>query len=222
MRLSFGDCVFDSGTHEVFRDGRPSGLSPKALALLDLLIVHRPNAVSKEEIHARLWPGTFVSDASLANLVAELRDTLGDDAREPRFIRTVHRFGYAFRADVKPVPERPAARPSGGVVCRLLWDGREILLQPGENVLGREPEATVWIDDSAVSRRHARIVVGGDGATLEDLGSKNGTKLHGKKIRSVARLADRDAIRIGPASMVFRLYRQTGSTETAVEDETPA
>ena len=115
-----------------------------------------------------------------------------------------------------------AARVSGGIICRLLWDGREIPLQPGENVLGREPEAAVWIDDSAVSRRHARIVVGGDMATLEDLGSKNGTKLQGKKIRTVAPLADRDAIRIGPASLVFRLYRQTGSTETAVENETPA
>ena len=222
MRLAFGDCVFDLGTHEVLRAGRPSGLSPKALVLLDLLIAHRPNAVSKEEIHQRLWPGTFVSDASLANLVAELRDTLNDDAREPRFIRTVHRFGYAFRAEVETVPARQAARPSEGIVCRLLWDGREILLQPGENVLGREPEATVWIDDSAVSRRHARIVIAGDGATLEDLGSKNGTKLRGRKIRSVARLSDRDPIRIGPASMIFRLYRRIGSTETAVEDETPA
>jgi DNA-binding winged helix-turn-helix (wHTH) protein len=222
MRLAFGDCVFDAGTHEVLRGGRSSALSPKAFALLDLLITRRPNAVSKEEIHERLWPGTFVSDASLGNLVAELRETLNDDARLPRIIRTVHRFGYAFCAEVEAAPERPAARSSGGIVCRLLWDGREIALQPGENVLGREPEAAVWIDDSAVSRRHARIVVGRDGATLEDLGSKNGTKLRGKKIRSVERLADRDAVQIGPASMVFRVYGQTGSTETAVEDETPA
>jgi len=222
MRLAFGDCVFDSGTHEVFRGGRASGLSPKAFALLDLLITRRPNAVSKEEIHERLWPGYFVSDASVANLVAELRDALNDDARQPRFIRTVYRFGYAFRAEVKAAREPPAARSSSGIVCRLLWGGCEILLQPGENVLGREPEAAVWIDDSAVSRRHARIVVGSEEATLEDLGSKNGTKLQGKKIRSVTRLADRDAIGIGPASMVFRVYRQTGSTETAAEDETPA
>jgi DNA-binding winged helix-turn-helix (wHTH) protein len=221
MRLAFGDCVFDSGTREVFRGGRASPLSPKAFELLNLLIAHRPNAVSKEEIHERLWSGTFVSDARLGNLVAELRETLDDDAREPRIIRTVHRFGYAFCAELEPALERPAARPPGGIMCRLLWDGREIALQPGENVLGREPEAAIWIDDSAVSRRHARIVVGSDGATLEDLGSKNGTKLRGRKIRSVERLVDRDAIQIGPASMVFRAYGETGSTETAVEDETP-
>jgi DNA-binding winged helix-turn-helix (wHTH) protein len=218
MRFAFGDCVFDSGTHEVIRRGRVSTLTPKAFALMDLLIARRPNAVSKEEIHERLWPGTFVVDTSLANLVAELRAALGDDARKPRIIRTVHRFGYAFRADVEGVAARPAPQPPPRIVCRIFWEGREILLQKGENVIGREPEAAVWIDDSAVSRRHARIVVDRDGATLEDLGSKNGTKLRGKRIRSVTRLADCDVIQIGPASMVFRLYRQTGSTVTAAED----
>jgi DNA-binding winged helix-turn-helix (wHTH) protein len=222
MRLSFGDCVFDSGTHEVLVGGRPTSLSPKAFALLDLLIARRPNAVSREEIHERLWPGTFVSDSSVANLVAELRERLHDDARQARIIRTVHRFGYAFRAKLDPVLDLAAAGRSAGIVCRLLWGGREILLRPGENVLGREPEAAVWIDDSAVSRRHARIVVGSDGATLEDLGSKNGTKLEGRRIRSVARLVDRATVQIGPAAMVFRVYTETGSTETAVEDGSPA
>ena len=218
MRLTFGDCVFDSGTHEVLRAGRPSALSPKGFALLDLLLARRPNAVPKEEIHERLWPGTFVSDASLANLVAELRSALGDDARRPRLIRTIHRFGYAFQAEATPERDRKAADFKGGPVCRLVWEGREIPLQPGENVLGREPQAAVWIDDSAVSRRHARIVVDGGGASLEDLGSKNGTRLGGEKIRSVVPLADRDEIRIGPASMVFRIYRRTDSTQSAVEE----
>jgi DNA-binding winged helix-turn-helix (wHTH) protein len=221
MRLAFGDCVFDSGTHEVLRRGRVSALPPKAFALLDLLIASRPNTVSKEEIHERLWPDTFVSDASLANLVAELRAALGDDARKPKIIRTVHRFGYAFRADIEGGAGRFATGAVGRVVCRILWEGCEILLREGENVLGREPEAAVWIDDSAVSRRHARIVVGSEGATLEDLGSKNGTKLRGRKITRIASLSDRDTIGIGPANLIFRLYRQTGSTETAATEEDP-
>jgi DNA-binding winged helix-turn-helix (wHTH) protein len=218
MRFAFAGCVFDSGAHEVLRDGRTSALSPKAFALLELLISRRPDAVSKEESYGRLWPDTYVTDASLANLVAELRSALGDDGRRPRIIRTVHRFGYAFSADLEAEPERTGAAPAG-IVCRLLWDGREITLHTGENVLGREPEAAVWIDDSAVSRRHSRIVVGGDGATLEDLGSKNGTALQGRKIQAVERLSDRDRIRIGPAEMVFRVYRQVASTRT---DESPA
>src|SRR5207237_10797703 len=96
MRFAFEDCVFDSDTREVFRGGKPLALSPKAMELLELLVSERPKALSKERIHARLWPKTFVSDASLSNLVAELRSALGDDARTARIIRPVQRFGYAF------------------------------------------------------------------------------------------------------------------------------
>ena len=221
MRLAFGDCVFDSGTREVLRGGRVLDLPPKAFALLELLIARQPNAVAKEEIHERLWPGTFVSDASVANQVAELRAALGDDSRQPRVIRTVHRFGYAFVGDASAESvskSRPSAR-RGFPVCRLLWDGREIRLSPGENLIGREEEVAVWIDDSSVSRRHARIVVDERGATVEDLGSKNGTLLGGVKVRGVVGLADRDEIRVGPARMVFRVYRRAGSTATASESE---
>ena len=215
MRLAFGDCVFDSGTREVLRGGHAAALPQKAFSLLELLISRRPNAVSKEEIHEHLWPGTYVSDASVANLVADLRAALGDDARKPRTIRTVHRFGYAFRADVKEAEAR--ATPSiSRVSCRILWDGREIHLRDGENVIGREPDAVIWIDDASVSRRHARIVVGADGASLDDLGSKNGTRLQGERIRKVSPLKDRDVIQIGPASMVVRVYRAVGTTETAI------
>ena len=110
MRLRFGDCDLDPDTREVFR-GDPdvlhsgeANVSPKAFALLEVLIEHRPNAVSKQELHKLLWPDTFVSDANLPNLVAELRETLGDDAQKPRIIRTVQRFGYAFRAESAEEP----------------------------------------------------------------------------------------------------------------------
>ena len=216
MRLAFGDCVFDSGTHQVFRGSRPSDLSPKAFALLELLTTHRPNAVPKEEIHQRLWPGTFVSDASLANLVAELRAALGDEARDPRIIRTVPRYGYAFCAAVSDEPgARAFPRP-----YRLIWGKREIALTLGENVFGRDENVAVWIDEAQVSRRHARIVVGESSAVLEDLGSRNGTRLRGEKIRSAMELADGDLITIGSASFVFRVFQHTASTASAVEEET--
>jgi DNA-binding winged helix-turn-helix (wHTH) protein len=211
MRLRFADCVFDSDTREVLRTGRPVHISPKAFALLAVLIERRPKAVSKDELHKILWPETFVSDANLPNLVAELRETLGDDAQEPRILRTVQRFGYAFRAEVADEsdvrPEAPA--------FRLIWGDREIALRAGENVIGRDEGATLWIDDNLVSRRHARILIEGAGAFLEDLGSKNGTFLGGGKIGSPSRLADEDLITIGPASMIFRVLSQTGSTASA-------
>ena len=211
MRIRFGDCVFDSDTREVIRDNRPVHVSPKAFALLAALIEKRPKAISKDELHGLLWPDTFVSDANLPNLVAELRESLGDDAQKPRIIRTVPRFGYAFRAEVAAEHDARSATAA----FRIIWGDREIALRPGENVIGRDDTAALWIDDNLVSRRHARIVIGEAGAFLEDLGSKNGTLLAGRKIGSPTRLSDEDLITIGPASMIFRVLDQTGSTASA-------
>ncbi len=101
------------------------------------------------------------------------------------------------------------------LIYRLIWGGREIALGPGENLLGRDEESIVWIDDALVSRRHARIVIDGTGAVLEDLHSKNGTYLRGTRIKGSRKLADEDPIRIGPASVVFRIFKETASTATA-------
>jgi DNA-binding winged helix-turn-helix (wHTH) protein len=210
MPLRFADFEFDSDTREVFRDGKPVHVSPKAFALLAALIERRPKALSKDDLHRLLWPDTFVSDANLPNLVAELRESLGDDAHEPRIIRTVPRFGYAFAAEAAGESTRVA------LPCRLIWGDREIALRPGENVIGRDDGAALWIDDSLDSRRHARILVDPTEAVLEDLGSKNGTLLNGRRIDSPEKLADEDLITIGPASVVFRVLRQTASTATAI------
>ena len=118
--------------------------------------------------------------------------------------------GLVVRAD------QPAA-----AVYRLIWGRREIALNPGENLIGRDQEAVVWIDDESVSRRHARITVGDDGATLEDLGSKNGTSLKGRKVQGRAALADKDELKIGPASMVLRVFRRTGSTLSSMKGPGP-
>lgn len=211
MRIAFGECVFDSDTHEVFRAGRALALSPKAFELLELLVEERPKALSKEKIHGKLWPKVFVSDASLSNLVAELRAALGDDAHRPQILRTVHRFGYAFVAAAK----NEALAPDHDAACRLIWETREIALGSGENILGRDQKGVVWVDDPSVSRHHARIVVAGAEAKLEDLGSKNGTLLNGELVEKPALLGDGDEIQIGRAKMTFHVLRQTGSTLTA-------
>ena len=214
MRVVFGDCVFDSETREVFRGERAVPLSPKAFALLELLIASAPKAVSKKEIHERLWPETFVTEANLANLVMEVRAALGDSARQPRIVATVQRFGYAFRANAKEAAA-PSKPPAGGLSYRLLWGIREIALQDGENVLGREQSAAIWIDDSSVSRRHARVVIGESGAVVEDLGSKNGTLVNGRRLKKEEHLSDGDAIVVGPAKLTLRVLRHAESTKTA-------
>src|SRR5262245_49437955 len=178
MRLRFADCVFDGETREVLRGERPVKMSPKAFELLAALVEARPNPVSKSDIHARLWPGIHVAEGSLHNLIVQLRAALGDDAGRARIIRTVPRFGYAFRpaaGNARSGSGTPRRAPRHGHLYRLIWGAREIALDPGENLIGRQPGAVVRIDDERVSRRHARIVIGDDGAAIEDLGSKNRT-----------------------------------------------
>ena len=218
MRLRFGEHVFDSDTREVFRGARPLAISPKAFDLLDELIRCRPRAVSKADIHARLWPDTHVSEANLGNLIVELRSALGDDARRPTIVRTVSRFGYAFIAEVTPERAARGGEPeASGRAYRLVWGRREVALDPGDNLIGRDREAAVWIDDESVSRRHANVTIDAQGASIEDLGSKNGTSVGGRKIRGVVPLTVRDVVRIGPATLTLRVFRRTGSTRSTVK-----
>lgn len=95
-RLAFGDIVVDLAGREVLRAGRSVRLSPKAFQLLCVLVEKRPAAVSKQRLQDELWPGTYVVEKNITNLVAEIRAALGDEPARPRFIRTIHRFGYAF------------------------------------------------------------------------------------------------------------------------------
>ena len=96
MQVRFSDFVLDTDTRELLRDSRPIHLSPKAFQLLELLVETRPRALPKDTLYNRLWPNTFVVEANLSNLVGEVRAALGDNPRRPRFVRTVHGFGYAF------------------------------------------------------------------------------------------------------------------------------
>lgn len=213
VRLRFAGCVFDSDTREVRRGAARIELSPKAFELLELLIESRPRVLPKQEIHERLWPGVFVSDASLSNLVAELRSALRDDAQKPTIVRTVHRYGYGFVA--QPDPEsRPIPKLVPPVLHKLLWESREIEVPAGETVFGRD-RSVVWIDDPSVSRRHARIRVEGERATIRDLGSKNGTLVNGEPVEGDRPLADGDEVQIGRAKMTFHVLTRTGSTQTA-------
>src|SRR5688500_18284192 len=96
MFLDFETFRIDFDRHQLFRGEEEVRLSPKALQLLQLLIEARPNALSKSQILERVWPATFVADSNLASVVNELRRALDDDAHAPKYIRTVHAFGYAF------------------------------------------------------------------------------------------------------------------------------
>jgi DNA-binding winged helix-turn-helix (wHTH) protein len=210
MRLAFGDCVFDTGSRELLRGGVRQELSPKAFQFLELLLEARPRVLTKQELQDRLWPDAFVSESSLPRLAAEARAAIGDDAREGRLLRTVHRYGYAFSGEATAAD---ASAPAFSA-CRLVLGERVMPLREGENVLGRSGDAQVCLDLARVSRQHARIVVTGRRAVLEDLESKNGTFLRGKRIDAACELADGDEICVGPAVLVFRSSGRDSTTQT--------
>jgi len=207
MPLTFDRFTLDGERRELLDGAQPLHLGPKAFRLLEVLIEHAPRALSKRELYEQIWPDTFVDESNLPGLINEVRDVLGDEARQPRFIRTVHGFGYAFCGALEGGSPRPAA---GVIVFR----GRELPLQSGVNVLGRDSAADIQIDDSTVSRRHASITIGEDGATLEDLESKNGTFIGGVRLSRAVPLADRQTFVLGDASITFRSSIASGSTVT--------
>ena len=209
----FDRFTLDSGTRQLLRDGRDVHVSPKAFDLLLVLVENRSRAMSRAALHQHLWPSTFVLETNLAGLVAELRRALGDTADDSRFVRTLHRFGYWFIGSLEEEPEGEET-VTDTVRYWLLWETRQVPLSEGENILGRAPDASVWIDAAGVSRHHARIVVEGRDATVEDLGSKNGTYVGARKVSAPHRLADGDQIRLGSVVITFRIPPAVGSTDS--------
>jgi DNA-binding winged helix-turn-helix (wHTH) protein len=194
----------------VAADETPLHLTPKAFDLLEILIQEAPRVVRKAELHARLWPDTFVSDAALTSLVKELRRVLRDlDTRAP-FVKTSHGIGYAFDHACS------SARTGYEGIHWLVGARRRYVLNPGANVIGRDATADVRLDSVEVSRRHARIAVAGENAEIEDLGSKNGTAVGDMLLMSRFGLKNGDRIRFGSVTLTYRCQTCDRSTTTMV------
>ena len=168
--------------------------------------------VSKDELNDRLWPETFVSEVNLATLVAELRRAVGEQAANPCFIRTVHRHGYAFSGTAVEESARSQTVIDALGSHWVVWRGGQVRLATGDNVLGRGRRVRVWLDSPTVSRRHAKIVLAGPSATLEDLGSRNGTFLRGERVTSAVALEDGDEIRVGSVQLEYRINSGQATT----------
>jgi DNA-binding winged helix-turn-helix (wHTH) protein len=210
MRIAFGECVFDSERRLLSRRGNPVHLTPKAFQLLELLLAHRPRVLSRAEISRQLWPETFVSAGSLATLAAEVRHAIVDDARQPRYLRTVHGYGYAFCGEA----EEPPALVVQFAPYRLVSAHREFVIGTGEWLIGRAPECAVRLDDDTVSRHHAVLRASEEQASIEDLGSKNGCYLRAERLTGPTPLADGDVIHVGSVRLVFRAFTRQTATDT--------
>jgi len=116
-------------------------------------------------------------------------------------------LGRARRA---PLPGRPAPGE-----WTLHSDSGSVRLHAGETVIGRGEEVDLPLDSVQVSRRHARIVVTGGRAALEDLGSKSGTRLNGRLVSGPTPLSPLDVIVVGTIRPVFRSGSSEVETGTA-------
>jgi DNA-binding winged helix-turn-helix (wHTH) protein len=200
------------------RDATGLHLTPKAFDLLALLVSERPRAIPKAELLDRVWPGTFVTDASLARTIHEIRTAIGDGP-EGSAIRTVHGHGYAF---VAPVQEEPIA-PNGAADSQaqrpaLAWlvsGSRSVPLIEGTHVAGRDPAAGIPVESTQASWHHARFLVTTDSVTLEDLDSKNGTRVNGRRLTTPAQLCDGDELMLGTITFAYRVGERPVKTATA-------
>jgi DNA-binding winged helix-turn-helix (wHTH) protein len=209
VRFGVFEAALDTG--ELRRQGVRVALQEQPFQVLAMLLERPGVLVTRDELHARIWPeAVFVDfEHGLNKAVSKLRRALGDSADDPRFIETLARRGYRFVAPV----EGSIPPPRAAAAFRVIWEERALPLPPGETVIGRDPDVSLWVDATSVSRRHARIVVSEGTATIEDLGSKNGTFVNGHRIEGAQRLADSDQIRVGAAVLVLRAYRNS-STQT--------
>ena len=221
--VRFGVFDLDLQTGELRRKGVKVALQEQPFRVLAMLVMQPGELVTRDALRRAVWPeAVFVDfDHGLNKAVAKIRDALGDLADSPRYVETLERRGYRFIAPVEAVVPRSAPALGGGaqpVVARLSWNGQSYPLAAGEYVIGRDPSAAIWIESSLVSRRHARVVVSESSVTIEDLGSRNGTFVNGRRLDAISPLASCDEVRIGPDRLIVVTPSAAGST-SAVQEE---
>jgi DNA-binding winged helix-turn-helix (wHTH) protein len=107
LSYRFDDVIVDRNLFRVSKGDQPKKLEPRAFDLLIYLIEHRDRVVGKQELFEEVWKESFVTDDALAQEIKNIRHAIGDEAGSSRYIRTVHKHGYRFIADV--IEEHKAA-----------------------------------------------------------------------------------------------------------------
>jgi len=217
VRTRFLDCVIDTEGRSLTRHGAEVHLTTKAFEVLALLVSQRPRAIPKAELLEVVWPGTFVTDASLARTIHEIRSAIGDD--KAGAIRTVHGHGYAFVGEADDEEASAGTRTTGAPMHRpavawLLVGSRALPLIEGTHVSGRDPTVAIPVDSAQASWHHARLAVTSRTVTIEDLSSKNGTLVNSTPITTPTRLSDGDELQIGTTRFIFKTGEKPAETET--------
>ncbi len=188
--MSRSDLRLDRDNQCLLRAGARIPLTPKAFAVLEELRKSAGRLVMKNELLESVWPDTFVGDAVLTVTIKQLRDLLGDDARHPRVIETVHRRGYRLIAElplldepvrqapaapalVEPAPARLAGRHDALALLHRHWllaneARRQLVFVSGEPGIGKTAVADAFTEQMHAIASGAVI---GRGQCLEEYGT---------------------------------------------------
>lgn len=111
MSYRFAQFTLDIDRIELIKAGTPVEIEPKAYDVLRVLVEARDRVVTKDELFERVWPGVFVSEASISAAIKQVRGVLGDDGVSQRFVRTIRGKGFRFVAETE-ASSKSAAAPS--------------------------------------------------------------------------------------------------------------
>ena len=215
-RLRFAEFELDLAAYTLWRGGERVRLQRIPMELLTQLVDARGALVDRAHIQTALWGAEVFVDqeAAINTAIRKLRKALGDAPDRPRFIETVIGKGYRFVAPVhEVVRETPAAARFVFPKYVVRYAGQEFALAEGDNVVGRDPDAQVCIDHPSVSRRHALIRIVQHEAVIEDLASRNGTFVDGRRVEAIIALQQGAVIGAGPVILTFHAITVPPSTK---------
>jgi DNA-binding winged helix-turn-helix (wHTH) protein/predicted ATPase/class 3 adenylate cyclase len=152
MRYVFADCILDTRLYTLHREGTTVRLRPKVFHVLQYLLEHRDHVISKDELCTQVWPGQFISDATLEGCITLARRAIGDSGRAQQLIQSRRGYGYRFVGAVQAY----AAGPSGQEAVAAAQGPPAALSQapapalPAPTALSGPPEV---LDAGAATRR---------------------------------------------------------------------
>ena len=235
-RYRFADLTLDTGQRRLWRGEQEIRLSKLSFDFLRALVEAAPNLLTPDQLAETVWgPRRVITAANLSQRLMMLRHAVGEEAERPRYIEAVRSQGYRLIPAVDaittqaapPADDTPPRALSGEerqLARKTLWliyEQHQTSLVEGANMIGRAPDARVQIDFPGVSRYHARVAVTRKAATIEDLGSKNGTLVNRQRVLTPRRLADGDEILVGGVILTFRIASASSPTATIVVDNQP-
>jgi DNA-binding winged helix-turn-helix (wHTH) protein/TolB-like protein/Tfp pilus assembly protein PilF len=150
----FSDFTLDANEHRLLQRNREIYLPPRTFETLLYLVNRHGHLVTKIELLETLWADSFVTENALTRCIKEVREALADDFHQPRYIRTVHRVGYKFIADVEEITPQShdgEKEPDPGEVAAMMPSANKT---PGDNA--KVPERLTALAEPVHHQARAR------------------------------------------------------------------